>query len=384
MTYDFVPYAIIEGYCILFSLIVLFQLNGSLGSEHEVRQLKNMIYTYMVLLAGDIVFALVEGGTIQIDRALYTIDNAVVVFAISLGCYFWYRFVEDRLHPTYTFSRTYRILRNIPIFLILILDIVSIFTGWMFFVDANGHYQDNGLFIIQSVINFGYALIPSVASLYRAARTHSRLHRTEYAMYAVYILAPIVASLLEDTLPNVPILAMNILIVIILLFLTLQNLQISSDALTGLNNRRRLNRYLEERLQRASEDDPVILFILDINRFKSINDRFGHIEGDNALRTFAAALRTTASKHNAFAARYGGDEFCLVSDAFPGASEIIATDIAESLREARADTGRSVYELSTSLGYAVRSEAGYDVNAFIAEADAMLYKNKKSWHLDER
>lgn len=382
MIQSYLPYAITELYCIVFALILLAQLNSSIGSEHEVRLFKCMLYSYIVLLLGDIVYALVEGGLLFMNPLAYAAVNAATIFAISLGCYFWFRFVEDRLHPTFFFSKKYRYLVNAPIILLFVLDLASIFTGFIFFIDQGCHYQETSFFMIQSVINFAYALIPTVNSIVLAMRTHSKLHQWEYASYAVFILAPIIASLLEDVIPTVPILALNIFAVVLILFLTMQNMQIFNDTLTDLNNRRRLDQYLEKRLETASSENPVILFMLDINRFKTINDQYGHISGDNALRTFAAALKMVAGKHGAFIARYGGDEFCLVTNAYPRAPEEVEASLNEALEKAQdiQGTERAPYTISASLGYAICETPGCDADALISEADTMLYENKERWH----
>jgi diguanylate cyclase (GGDEF)-like protein len=68
------------------------------------------------------------------------------------------------------------------------------------------------------------------------------------------------------------------MMMILILFLMMQNNQVCNDALTGLNNRRRLNRYLESVLPRVSAEHRMFLFIMDINSFKRINDMYGHVE----------------------------------------------------------------------------------------------------------
>ena len=88
-------------------------------------------------------------------------------------------------------------------------------------------------------------------------------------------------------------------------------MQIYNDALTGLNNRRRLDQFLEEHLEISSKDRPVSLLLMDVNGFKKINDKFGHIEGDAVLKMVGTVLKLAAADFDAFAARYGGDEFCL-------------------------------------------------------------------------
>ena len=192
------------------------------------------------------------------------------------------------------------------------------------------------------------------------------------------MLAPLAAGFLEDVIPTVPILALNIFMVIHLLFLTVQDMQIYDDALTGLNNRRRLAKYLYENLQNASTEHPVIVFMIDINSFKFINDNYGHLEGDKVLKTFADALRKIADGYNAFVARYGGDEFCLVMKEAKYSPEEI-TRALKSI-DIKSDSENVNYTISASVGYVVCDEPGCDPDAIIGKADVEQYIRKKEWH----
>jgi diguanylate cyclase (GGDEF)-like protein len=383
MTYPHLPYAVTEVYCILFALTVWLRLNNSIGSEHEVRQLRNMIYSYLAMLVTDVLWALMEDNLLVLPRLLNAAINAVTVMAVVFGCYFWFRFIEDRLHFA---RRSLDTLLKLPLLIVCTLDVISIFTGWLFYIDAQGHFQNAPLFFLHTTTNYFYLLIPTGYSLYRAARTHSRQDRSEYLTYALYMVAPLISGMLEDVFPLVPLLALNIFLMILILFLMIQNLQIYNDALTGLNNRRRLNRYLEECLSRASAERPILVFLMDINSFKSINDLYGHLEGDCALKTFAAVLKNVSARYYAFAARYGGDEFCLVMNAAGHAP----AEITEALRQALQEVQRGpqapakAYTLSVSVGCAVCDRAGCEANASLALADSLLYADKKRWHESNR
>jgi GGDEF domain-containing protein len=283
MTGVYFPYALTEVYCIVFAITIWLRLSSNLGTEHEVHQLRNMIYSYLVMLVTDIIWALTENGTIHIPKLPYAAINAVTIISIACGCYFWFRFIEDRLHFRFADSRLANFLLCLPLLSIVILDLISIFTGWIFYIDEQGHYQSTSVFLIHTTVNYFYLLIPTIYAIQRAYKTHSRQDRGEYMTYAIYMIAPLISGLMEDYFPHVPLLALNIFLMILILFLMIQNKQVYHDALTGLNNRRRLDSYLEELLPSASDSHPILLFIMDINNFKSINDLYGHMEGDNAL-----------------------------------------------------------------------------------------------------
>ena len=197
----------------------------------------------------------------------------------------------------------------------------------------------------------------------------------------LFILIP---GVIQAFIPGTPIFALNEFMVINVLFLTVQSMQIYDDALTGLNNRRRLVKYLDERLKNASEDRPIIFFIMDINRFKMINDIYGHLEGDNALRSFADILRKISVNHNAFIARYAGDEFCLVIDGENIDPEEVIRDLNTMLQDTRKmpEGRKKGYVISASCGYFACKTPEPDVDVVIEKADKMLYERKRKWHRD--
>lgn len=90
---------------------------------------------------------------------------------------------------------------------------------------------------------------------------------------------------------------------------------ISRDALTKLNNRNQLFQYLYTKLERPKWDKALYLLIMDVDSFKSINDHYGHIAGDQALKTVANCLMSVCENQNHFICRYGGDEFIVICEA---------------------------------------------------------------------
>ena len=374
----YLPYAVTEIYCIIFAVTIWMRLSSSLGTEHEVHQLRNMIFSYLSMLISDIVWALSENGTIHIPRLPYAAINAVTIISVSCGCYFWFRFIEDRLHLGFSENRLINFLLRLPLLAIIALDFISIFTGLIFYIDAQSHYQVTQLFNIHTAVNYFYLLIPTIYSVKCAWKERSKQNRNEYMTYAIYMIAPLISGTLEDVFPHVPLLALNIFMMILILFLMIQNKQVYHDALTGLNNRRRLDRYLEDLLPSASASHPILLFIMDINDFKSINDLHGHLEGDHALRVFATALSEVAGCCDAFAARYGGDEFCMVMDAVGHTPEQVTEQIQQKLQDEQNTACH--YKFSVSIGYTICDHAENESAAVLARADNMLYQNKKNWH----
>lgn len=103
------------------------------------------------------------------------------------------------------------------------------------------------------------------------------------------------------TVGNTPIIAPAIITSLFIIFVYVQRTQIYNDALTGLNNRKRLFFMLEAKIPQVDKEHPMLLYILDANRFKQINDKYAHAEGDNALVSIAECMMQLAGEYHIFA-----------------------------------------------------------------------------------
>lgn len=151
----------------------------------------------------------------------------------------------------------------------------------------------------------------------------------------------------------------------------------SHDVLTGLPNRASHDRRLAGTLARAERHgEPFALFSLDIDRFKSTNDTFGHQAGDAVLRVAAERFRAVL-RDGDMLARLGGDEFALIHPVEDGARE--AALVAERLIAAMAEPvlvrGMSIV-VGVSIGIALAPRDGLDAHELTAAADRALYRAK--------
>lgn len=157
--------------------------------------------------------------------------------------------------------------------------------------------------------------------------------------------------------------------------------QASTDKLTGLANRGRFDTYLREQFSSvAAENKPLALLMIDLDQFKSINDRYGHPAGDQILQAVGKLLRTACRAHD-LAARYGGEELALV---LPGTTRQTASAIAETIRRAIAcrpiPCGSTMLPITASFGVAVFEPGSplKDPTQLIKAADLALYNAKHS------
>src|SRR5271167_519407 len=151
----------------------------------------------------------------------------------------------------------------------------------------------------------------------------------------------------------------------------------TTDYLTGLPNARSLFLQLDRELARCKRDSTsLVVMVGDMDGFKQINDRFGHLEGNRVLRLFAQALKDSCREYD-YVARMGGDEFVVIA---PGLPPDAAAKKAEQMRALARQAGSEVCGediLSLSVGRALFPEDGNDAEQLLAEADRRMYLEKQ-------
>lgn len=150
----------------------------------------------------------------------------------------------------------------------------------------------------------------------------------------------------------------------------------SHDSLTGTGNRLSFVRALDEALDHASETAPIAMLCLDLDRFKAVNDLYGHPVGDAVLVETARRIRACLTEHE-FVARLGGDEFAIVQrcEGQPGAAAQLAQRIIASLSAAMRVEDLSIH-LSSSVGIALFPSNALDADDLNKKADLALYRAK--------
>lgn len=157
-------------------------------------------------------------------------------------------------------------------------------------------------------------------------------------------------------------------------------LQAMFDSLTGLPNRRALYEAIDQEFARARrEGHPISLVMMDLDHFKSVNDRYGHLVGDDVLCLAARAIQDNKRTYDV-AGRWGGEEFLII---LPGAKLQAACQVAERIRCAveamRLDLkDGSQVSVQASFGVASTEQAGdISFDALLQQADLALYQAKQ-------
>jgi diguanylate cyclase (GGDEF)-like protein len=153
----------------------------------------------------------------------------------------------------------------------------------------------------------------------------------------------------------------------------------TTDMLTGMANRRAFLELAESTFQRAcAQGEPLTLLMLDLDHFKAVNDRFGHLEGDRVLVEFAHTIKTHLRASDTVG-RLGGEEFGLLLPlTTPSEGADVAARILDAIRalELTDSTGQS-YRITTSMGLSAHHPSDRNLRELLDRADQALYLAKR-------
>lgn len=264
---------------------------------------------------------------------------------------------------------------------LLIINVINIsivvltqFFGWYYYIDSQNIYHRGPFFHSAFLITVILLLIAFV----KIVRNRKVLAKNHYASLVFFAVPPFIGVLLQIFIYGVSIVLNSVVLSILIVFLNIQNHSMCTDYLTGVYNRKKLDAYLDEKINLSTQGKTFSAIMIDLNGFKYINDNFGHDMGDVALQITAKILNSCV-RANDFIARYGGDEFCVVLESYDIIDlETIVERIEMAVKKYN-ETSNQPYKLDFSMGYAV-----YDYNAnmtteeFQRYIDTLMYENKKS------
>jgi diguanylate cyclase (GGDEF)-like protein len=195
--------------------------------------------------------------------------------------------------------------------------------------------------------------------------------RKQIATFPLCLIAGWLFTLIKR---NIPALCVCITVELLCLQIGSANRQILIDKLTQVNNRQNLSRFVSNKLRSHTGD--LFLLMIDVDYFTSINDNFGHLEGDEALIRVANALKQgcTSCRKRPYIARYGGDEFIIITELSEEETLELCSSIKNKLKELNDNAGVR-YSLNLSIGCA-EWKSGMTANDLINTADFNLYKEK--------
>ena len=343
------------------------------------RYLNSLSAIYLITMlssALDIVWILID-GTNQY-RWLHHIVNIAYLLCFDFVCFLWLNYCAEHYPFRLWKNKWQHFLYLLPALLIGATVALSPWTGWIYVIDAAGVYSRGPLFIIQDLV-YLYIFAASGLSLLACSRVSYTSEKRGFMVMALFPLPPLLLGTLQLCMPpgSLPTTQFSIVLSLLMQFIFFLESNVTQDCLTGLSNRYVLDRALNTRMNGSRRGRTSGLYVVmgDLDRFKDINDTYGHMEGDRALKLTAQTLKDIFHGSSAVLARMGGDEFAIILEA--DSPTQVRQVMAQITRELERAGENEPYNLSMSLGMA-RYTGQKTAIEFLKEADRALYRVKRA------
>lgn len=283
----------------------------------------------------------------------------------------WVLYVHYQIHNDE--KRTRKLIY--PFLLIIILNAIMViltqYNSWYYYIDADNIYHRGDLYWIGPAITIALLALAYIMIVIN----RKKIEKKYYFSLAFFALPPLVAIIIQITFYGTSIILNSVVLSIMVVLLNIQNRSIYIDYLTGLNNRKKIELYLKNKVNLSTKGNTFSAIMLDLNDFKLINDIHGHDIGDCALKASADLLKSCI-RSNDFIGRFGGDEFIIILNTSNRRElEEITDRIIRSFEDYN-NSGLKAYKLSASIGYDIYN-LEMTLEEFEKHIDNLMYENKQ-------
>lgn len=354
---------------VLFLLLVRIHHYDHNQTAH--RLFNSMLVSTLVALIAESISFLIDGKTFPGSVFLLYLSNTLCTgLTVTVG-FFWCGFVNFHIYRSEKHLHRRLIPLGIPLAAIYVLLVINLFgNGILFQIQEGGVYARGKLNGLIYVVLFIYFL-ESIAEVYL-----SRQKGASMVFFPVFyfVIPCLVGTIIQGLCYGLATGWLSTAMACVFVDMELEARSSFVDSLSGLFNREYMNYYLS-RASRAGAS--LYGLMIDINDFKSINDRFGHSVGDQAICNMGKILTKSVSD-GAIAIRMAGDEFVVfVTDCNEQKLEYQVQAIEASLASFN-ESGTAPYQLTVSIGSATLS--GKTVEQFLTEMDRAMYRVKATFH----
>ena len=350
-------------------------------SQYEGRLFSHVLLSTAILIFADmgwILFStLLFPGNITVN---YLVNTIYFLSSAFIGVT-WVVFCEYVIGAGLFKNKILAFILHIPFLALLILTLLSPIFHFIFYIDSGNAYHRGPFHFLQVFCMNIYFIITGIQGIIKIFDRNDLAQKKKYISISTMMLFAFLAQIIQVLIPGYPTMEIGLTIALLSVFIEMRNSIISIDPLTQINNRSQLLRFITQKFKSRKDDDDsknLYLMVLDVDSFKEINDRFGHLEGDEALKIVANSLKKVASQNNYFICRYGGDEFVVVCEKEnDNEVKLLRKEIQDTVAELSIEKKKK-YVLSVSVGYAKRENSKTTAADLIKKADEFMYKNKKA------
>lgn len=334
-----------------------------------------MLYVTLLANIAEAVSFLLDGKSFPFCRGLLLVVNGFCVAAAVIVGYCFCLYTDFRIHRNRQYMKKTALALAVPLLVILLLLLADLFgAGLLYAITSENLYVRGPFYLLAFLSLFAYYTY-SVAVTYRSWKEYPHV---KFFPVLYFIIPCVVGTVVQSMFYGITLGWMAVAIAFVFVQLNFQGENAFMDELSGLYNRNYFNHIFN--VFPRKHYDNVYGIMMDVDGFKKINDTFGHVTGDDALRTIAAILLKSAPD-SSVTIRMGGDEFIVL---LPGSSREETDAVIRQIRsyvDALNESGEKCYTLSLSIGSARYN--GGSTDRFLSDMDQGLYQAKEAYYRSE-
>ena len=360
---------------IVVGLLLFWSLRSDSRSSSEQWQIR-MLSGFQLCFCANFLFSLFQRVFANAPwgiNVLYTLKSLYFVMLV-VGTYFWCGYAEVELRTGIHAKKPVNLMFMLPFAVAIAMVAANLWTHSLFEIDEAGEYHRHGLYHWFMLYLMVCTSLCSGRHFARSFRESDPMRKGHMLLTASFPVSLFIAWLISQVGEQLPVVCVCIMVELLCLYVGTTKQQISLDKLTQVNNRLNLINYMEYKL--ATHASRTYLLMIDLDDFKTINDTYGHLEGDNALILVAKSLKAACStyKLRPYIARYGGDEFMVITEGTRKEANELCENIQRIINEKQ--DKNAPYQLKVSIGLA-ECTCNMKPDDLILAADEELYKIKK-------
>ena len=352
--------------------LLLYRIRIAQTNQFDKKAYNFMLIVTFIATINETLSFIIDARPGFIFHILQYISNTISSASSGIIGYCWCLFVEYHIHRNFERIKKKSRILAIPLIIATILIIINLLgTGIIFDISKENVYTRGPMNFILYIFVFVYY----IESIYTVHKAKYDSILVEFFPIYYFIIPCMIGTMIQGFFFGVSTIWLCVAIAFIIVYIEIQISISFIDDLSGLYNRKYMNHYLDK----LQNDKPkrVYGFLMDINDFKTINDIYGHLKGDQAIIQFGKILQHSIDK-DSVAIRMGGDEFVIFA-ILKSNEEALALKkhIEQNVRQFNTNSTEP-FHLSFSIGIAKYSG---NIETFLSSMDDSMYEAKNMHRL---
>lgn len=359
----------------LFALVVLFLMFISLQSRLYGKYYDHKLYIILICLNAvelilNTMILIVEGKPGNAAIRLNLLLTVVYYILTPISCMVWSLYAYYQVCIDEMKTKKLFIPLVIPVIINAVISVLSCFNKYYFYVDKSNQYYRGNIFFLFSLVCVSYLLFTQIVIFIK----RKQISKPYFIPLSTFAIPPLIGGIIQSIYYGTSLVWVCMTISLLIIYINIMNNETNTDYLTGLYNRRQL----DNSLQKYNLKNKLLGGIMiDLNSFKKINDAWGHLSGDKALKYTGEILKKSFHEKDIIC-RYGGDEFIVLFEIKETSDLVNAVNrIKMNLKDFKHNSSVP-YVIEFSFGYDIYDcNSGVSIQKFIEHIDSLMYKNKK-------